>query len=191
MGEVERAFVHIDFETAHYPEHADSERVSRERRRLHHDMAAASAWARGWTSRPASAGATPRRRFARRWRGTTRTSASRVKEFSSVLLHALSRSCFLHNCEYLFSFLFLSFARSFLFNEGSLLQAYSCRGVPLVSTSLSYRGCLCTSWIYRIHVFFSFIHPTSHVSISHHPRGVRRLSNIRLSSTPPAPAPRP
>jgi hypothetical protein len=42
MGEVERAFVHIDFETAHYPEHADSERVSRERRRLHHDMAAAA-----------------------------------------------------------------------------------------------------------------------------------------------------
>ena len=39
MGEVERAFVHIDFETAHYPEHADSERVARERRRLHHEAA--------------------------------------------------------------------------------------------------------------------------------------------------------
>ena len=32
MGEVERAFVHIDFETAHYPEHGEAERMMRERR---------------------------------------------------------------------------------------------------------------------------------------------------------------
>ena len=32
MGEVERAFVHIDFETAHYPEHGEAERMKRERR---------------------------------------------------------------------------------------------------------------------------------------------------------------
>ena len=31
MTEVERAFVHIDFETAHYPEHGERERASRER----------------------------------------------------------------------------------------------------------------------------------------------------------------
>lgn len=41
MGEVERAFVHIDFETAHYPEHADTARVLRERRRLQHEAAEA------------------------------------------------------------------------------------------------------------------------------------------------------
>jgi hypothetical protein len=28
---VERAFVHIDFETAHYPEHGERERATRER----------------------------------------------------------------------------------------------------------------------------------------------------------------
>ena len=32
MGEVERAFVHIDFETAHYPEHGEAERMMRKRR---------------------------------------------------------------------------------------------------------------------------------------------------------------
>ena len=31
MTEVERAFVHIDFETAHYPEHGERERATRER----------------------------------------------------------------------------------------------------------------------------------------------------------------
>ena len=33
MDGVERAFVHIDFETAHYPEHAEATRADRERRR--------------------------------------------------------------------------------------------------------------------------------------------------------------
>jgi divalent metal cation (Fe/Co/Zn/Cd) transporter len=33
MDDVERAFVHIDFETAHYPEHAEATRADRERRR--------------------------------------------------------------------------------------------------------------------------------------------------------------
>ena len=33
MEDVERAFVHIDFETAHYPEHAEATRADRERRR--------------------------------------------------------------------------------------------------------------------------------------------------------------
>ena len=41
MGEVESAFVHIDFETAHYPEHADSDRVNRERRKVQHEAAVA------------------------------------------------------------------------------------------------------------------------------------------------------
>ena len=31
MTEVERAFVHIDFETAHYPAHGERARASRER----------------------------------------------------------------------------------------------------------------------------------------------------------------
>ena len=31
MPEVERAFVHIDFETAHYPEHGERERITRDR----------------------------------------------------------------------------------------------------------------------------------------------------------------
>ena len=33
MTEVERAFVHIDFETAHYPEHGERERAERERKK--------------------------------------------------------------------------------------------------------------------------------------------------------------
>ena len=49
MGEVERAFVHIDFETAHYPEHgarrekAERERRAAERRREESAAAAAAA----------------------------------------------------------------------------------------------------------------------------------------------------
>ena len=53
MGEVERAFVHIDFETAHYPEHgarrekADREKRAAERRKEESAAAAAAAAERG------------------------------------------------------------------------------------------------------------------------------------------------